>query len=298
MSGYEKLQAEQERLYDQLEKYELSGETASAQKVIARINAVEAAMAKTDEGGSAPVEQPIAATVKVAQTKENDMATKTADVVTLESIGVEADSIVTKAQIGVEKFARPFAGQLMTLDAEKGLLSFNGIPVAFPVEDSDILLLQGPASKLVKANRVHLEQREDVKRAARGLALFLGGAIQADGSVLNGAGASYQVIDGQCFKITEFLQTNYDGSKTTVRQPEACKGLLDPKTGDATMRCKHQWALELVPVKELNSDTVRAVRMVTRAVKNLNELASAVAPHVAAAKMNGGDIKVAEFIAL
>jgi hypothetical protein len=246
MTAYEKLQAEQSRLYDQLERYELSGDTGSAQKVIARIQAVETTMSNLDieeSTASAPVAQAQPVTVSaINETKENDMATKVADVVTLESIGVE-QAVVTKAQIGVEAFKRPFAGQAMKL-TEKGEILFAGQPVAFPVEDSDIFLLQGPASKLTKANRVHLEQREDVKRAARGLALLLGGAVQADGSVSNGAGSVYQVIDGQCFKIAEFSQVNYDGSKTTIRQPEACKGLVDPKTGNATMRCKHQWALE------------------------------------------------------
>lgn len=162
--------------------------------------------------------------------------------ITLESIGIEAGSPVTKAQIGVEKFVRPFAGQAMRL-SDKGELFFNDYPVAFPVEDSDILLLQAPTSKLSKEYRVHLEQREDVKRAARGLALFLGGAVQADGSISNGAGATYKVVDGQCFKQVQFLQTNYDGTKTKVFAPEACKGLID-KNGASTMRCKHQWALE------------------------------------------------------
>lgn len=163
--------------------------------------------------------------------------------ITLESIGVEAGSPVTKAQIGVAKFVRPFAGQTMRL-TDKGELFFNDYPVAFPVEDSDILLLQAPTSKLTKEFRVHLEQREDVKRAARGLALFLGGAVQTDGTISNGAGATYKVEDGQCFKRVEFLQTNYDGTKTKILAPEACKGLIDPKSGNATLRCKHQWALE------------------------------------------------------
>lgn len=248
MTAYEKLTSEQSLLYDQLERYELSGDTAAAQKVIQRIVAVEAAMSKIDAqhvAQSDAVEQPIAATVTAVQTKENHMATKVSDVVTLESIGVDAavaGSPVTMEQIGVAKFVRPFAGQAMLL-TEKGELSFNGYPVAFPVEDSDILLLQAPTSKLTKEYRIHLEQREDVKRAARGLALYLGGAVQADGSISNGAGGTYQVVDGQCFKLTEFRQTNFDGSKTIVRQPEACKGLLD-KNGNATMRCKHQWALE------------------------------------------------------
>lgn len=401
--GYLKLQAEQARLYEQLEKLELSGNTAAAQKVMQQIAAVETAMSKLDSAeATQPVEQQIpAATVPVIdeQTKENEMAAA----ITLESIGVEKDAPVTKAQIGVAEFVRPFAGQVMVRN-DKGELYFNGYPVAFPVEDSDILLLQAPTSKLSKEFRVHLEQREDVKRAARGLALFLGGAIQADGTVLNGAGASYQVIDGQCFKMTEFTQTNYDGSKTKVRQPETCKGLIDSKTGVATMRCKHQWALEFasgtfvtcsrkffelvvaaemaniigdeaaqefakqtfetwrekgetrqaarvavaqaindqrnrgavdpntgllpayttvgdlvvdgktvrdlvleakgrmfrlsvtVPVKELHGEEIKPTVMTTRACRNLQELASVVAPLAAAAKMNGGDIAATKFI--
>lgn len=275
MTAYEKLQFEQGRLYDQLERYELSGDTRAAQTCLAQLVACEVAMAKLDASESAEATQPVAqpaVTVKEKPTAErlrksvermaapveqlplvatvpvieNSKETKMAEKVTLESIGVDAavaGSPVTKAQIGVAKFVRPFAGQAMLL-TEKGELSFNGYPVAFPVEDSDILLLQAPTSKLTKEFRVHLEQREDVKRAARGLALFLGGAVQTDGSVSNGAGGRYQVIDGQCYKISEFKQTNGDGTKTTVRQPEACKGLVDPKTNLPTMRCKHQWALE------------------------------------------------------
>ncbi len=181
-----------------------------------------------------------------------------APVVSAEAIGLEStvakeatqtmdapESItITKASLGVGGFTPVLAG--LSSDEISALM--------IPVSDAeDLMALIIPGTSVLDADhRIHLAERGDVKRAARGLAIAAAGGVDMDSQViLSNSGRAYTIEDGICYELKRVEQPDFAGNIAILEQKVACKGHLEYKkadkgfelTGRQHLRCLHQWAL-------------------------------------------------------
>ncbi len=118
-------------------------------------------------------------------------------------------------------------------------------------EDLAVMLIPG-VSILDAEHRIHLTQRGDVKRAARGLAIAAVGGVDLEARVIkSSSGTVHTIEDGTCYALLETSQANFDGSVTKITNREECKGHLKyDKTekgwklaGGSHLQCLHQHSL-------------------------------------------------------
>ncbi|MHC4061983.1 MAG: hypothetical protein ACYSR6_10305, partial [Planctomycetota bacterium] len=122
--------------------------------------------------------------------------------------------------------------------------------VEMPNED-DRLGLYIPGVSNPEFERIHLEIKPDVARAARGLALAAAGGVDLDSqTITSNSGRVYELEGDKCYHIRQTTQPDLQGGVTTIEDPVLCKGNLDYKrvndkfvpTGETLQRCTHQWA--------------------------------------------------------
>lgn len=125
------------------------------------------------------------------------------------------------------------------------------------IQDTDnlsALFAQG-TSQGDAEHRIHIEQRGEIRRAARGYALFAAGGV-ANGQITSPDGSLHYVEDGICYKKSLTTQPDsFTGTMATIERITPCLGHLayrnngtheEPKwvkTGEEYTRCLHQWAL-------------------------------------------------------
>ncbi len=181
-----------------------------------------------------------------------------APVVSAEAIGLEStvakeatttmeaseSIVITKASLGAGGFTPVLAG--LSSD-EINLLMVE-------VSDAeDLMALIIPGTSVLDADhRIHLAERGDVKRAARGLALAAAGGVDMDSQViLSNSGRAYTIEEGICYELKRVEQPDFQGNVAILEQKVPCKGHLEYKktesgfelTGRQHLRCLHQWAL-------------------------------------------------------
>lgn len=218
-----------QKLHEELDKALTEDRIADAELLMAQIEAMETGK-----------------TVTVAQAPKEAKVTE----VNAGQLGLEAvveptkTSGITKEQLGVSAF-EPVLAQL-TLEQIKAML----IEVA---DADDLLVLLPEGTPVDAANRIHVTERGDVYRAARGMGLYAAGAVE-DGYILSNSGRTYEIRDGVCIRLDTQLQLNSDSSTTALIKESPCLGHLEYKnvgvgaetkfvaTGGEHMRCAHQWA--------------------------------------------------------
>ena len=132
--------------------------------------------------------------------------------------------------------------------------AIGDVIVPVPGSDGQWAALIGPNAIADKAHMVKLNavsQRSEIKKAARGLALSLVGAVQEDESVLGTTGQVYRQSNGQCTTTkTDNIHT-FGGNIESVHTVP-CAGLAQYKfdgkkpvaTSKEDTRCLHMWAVE------------------------------------------------------
>lgn len=165
---------------------------------------------------------------------------------------------ITKASIGIGAF-EPVLASLTAeeIDALQVEVVDDRDPATLTPEQRDevgdlsAMILPG-TSVLDAEHRIHLNQRGDVKRAARGLAIAAAQGVDLDSQIiLSNSGSSYTIDAGICFELRQTEQPDFSGQVTILEQRVPCKGHLVYKklekgfqeTGESHMRCLHQWAL-------------------------------------------------------
>ena len=155
-----------------------------------------------------------------------------------------ASLTISKGQLGIG----PFEPTLAQLSAAQ----INALLV--PVADTDDLFaLVVPGTSVISAeNRLHLTQRGDLKRAARGLAIAAAGGVDLDAQLIrSNSGREYTIEAGVCLEIQTQSQPDFSGNVATLEKRVPCKGHLAYNkvgdsfvpTGEEHLRCAHQWAL-------------------------------------------------------
>jgi hypothetical protein len=122
-------------------------------------------------------------------------------------------------------------------------------------EDLSVLYMPG-VTVLDPEHRFHVELRGDVRRAARGFAVFAAGGVSDDGVITSPNGNVHFVEGGVCFEKKETQQLDsLSGGISTIERTVPCKGHLEYRntgtadkpiwkaTGVELDRCLHQWAL-------------------------------------------------------
>lgn len=121
------------------------------------------------------------------------------------------------------------------------------------VQDTDNLsaLVVDGVSKLDSEHRIHVERRGEIRRAARGFALFAAGGVE-NGQITSPDGSLHYVEDGICYEKSETKQPDsFTAGFATIERIVPCLGHLEyrkvgekfVKTGGEYTRCLHQWAL-------------------------------------------------------
>lgn len=179
----------------------------------------------------------------------DEPAAEEAEVVTLTPPAPEA-----------EEAPADFATQVKGAIASSG--GFDNILVQLSPEDINTLVVEmdGEDDRLALVlpgvtdlglDRVHLEVVDDVRRAARGLALAAAGGVDLEEELItSNSGRQYTIEDGICYNLRSTEQPDLGGNITKIVDPVPCKGHLAYKridgkfvaTGEKLLRCTHQWA--------------------------------------------------------
>lgn len=166
---------------------------------------------------------------------------------------IEKENHVTS--ISITKEALGIGGEF---ESSLEALSLADIQAAIvEVEDTeDLEALVASTSKIAPETRLHVEQRGEIRRMARGFALFAAGGVGTDGHITSPDGNVHYVEDGVCRQKTLTKQPDsFTGTMATIERVTPCLGHLEyrntgtsdkpkfVKTGKEYTRCLHQWAL-------------------------------------------------------
>jgi len=235
-----KLQALQSELKNAEIEFDQSVEadqTERANSALARVEALSAEIEALE--GKAPVSDESAGVsaeaigLEPAVVKEATTMSETPEGIT-----------ISKQDLGVGSF-EPVLAQLSPDQINALMVKVTG------TEDLMALILPG-TSVIDVEHKLHLVERGDVKRAARGLALAAAGGVDMDSSViLSNSGRTYTISDGICYELRRTEQPDFSGNVAVLEQQVPCKGHLRYNktaagfelTGGSHMRCLHQWAL-------------------------------------------------------
>lgn len=183
---------------------------------------------------------------KAIESDDNEgAALKLAQIENLDSEG-PAESTgpsLTKEQLGIGAFVPVLAA--LSVD------EIESLQVAV-IDADDLSAMFIPGTSIFDAeHRIHLTQRGDVKRAARGLAIAAAGGVDLDSrAILSNSGRTYTIReDGVCIELQTTKQPIFGGDFVTINNEEECKGHLKYKksegkgfelAGGSHMRCLHQ----------------------------------------------------------
>ncbi len=143
-------------------------------------------------------------------------------------------------------------GGFSSVLAELSLEQIAKLQVQVP-NKADLSAMYLPGTTIIDADhRIHVSQRGDVKRAARGLALAAAGGVDLDAqTIMSNSGSVYTIEDGICYELQRVQQPDFMGNVAVLEKKVPCKGHLEyiktgkgfAETGEQHMRCLHQWAL-------------------------------------------------------
>lgn len=158
------------------------------------------------------------------------------------------------SSINITKEALGIGGEFSSALAALSLPEIQAALV--DVQDTeDLEALVSSTSKITAETRIHVEQRGEIRRMARGFALFAAGGV-SDGLITSPDGSIHYVEEGICYKKSLTKQPDsFSGSMATIERVTPCLGHLEyrntgtsdkpkfVKTGKEYTRCLHQWAL-------------------------------------------------------
>lgn len=200
----------------------------------------------------------IQAGIAAPESKESTVTEK--PVITAETLGIEPTVVAPATQ---EKENNVTDSALVTKEMLFGArenhlpqLSLDTLSAALikvPDEISDNMMLIGVPGvmKVSPETRIHIQERGEVRRAARGLALALAGGVK-DGKITSNDGSIHIVREGVCVEIQSFKQfDSFNGKMALIERERECKGHLGYRkqgdsfvpTGEEFTRCLHQWAI-------------------------------------------------------
>ncbi len=175
---------------------------------------------------------------------------------------IEADDNEAAAELLSQVEDAPSDGAALFTDEALGLGGFDPVLAQLSLEQIAALQIQVPnkddlsamylpgTSVIDSGHRLHLTNRGDVKRAARGLAIAAAGGVDLDSKVImSNSGRQYTIENGECMELTKTEQPDFEGNVAVLVQKIACKGHLEYAsngsglTGGSHVRCLHQWAL-------------------------------------------------------
>lgn len=159
------------------------------------------------------------------------------------------------SSINITKEALGIGGEF---ESSLEALSLTDIQAALvEVQDTeDLEALVHSTSKITPETRIHVEQRGEIRRMARGFALFAAGGVGTDGHITSPDGNVHYVEEGVCYQKSLTKQPDsFTGTMATIERVTPCLGHLEyrntgtsdkpkfVKTGKEYTRCLHQWAL-------------------------------------------------------
>lgn len=175
--------------------------------------------------------------------------------ISAQDLGMTPEESTPTSVSGITKEALGIGGEFTSVLSAMSLTDIKSNLI--DVEDTeDLMVLTIPGVSIIDPqHRIHIEERGEVRRAARGAGLRLVGGVQ-NGEILSPNGNIHYVEDGVCFgKVKSLQPDSFTGQMANIERTSACLGHLDyrntgtqekPKwvaTGREFTRCQHQWAL-------------------------------------------------------
>lgn len=201
--------------------------------------------------------QSLASTVDSTATVVVDKEDTTMSNISAADLGIEANAqeSATTDALSITKEVLGIGGEFSSALSSLSLDTIKSYIVAVQ-ETDDLAVLVMPGKSIIDADhRIHVEQRGEIRRAARGFGIFAAGGVQG-GIITSPNGNVHFVENGVCMQKTSSVQLDsFSGKTALIERTSECLGHLDyrnvgtpdnPKwqaTGREFSRCQHQWAL-------------------------------------------------------
>lgn len=234
-------QALEERLGDMIEK---DADPDAISALIAQIDALP------EDAGPVGKEQDVDEKVTAAQLGLEPTVETPA-----ESQPSEKEQNVSNASISLTKEALGVGGTFTSV--LKALDYDTIVSYMIDVEDAEDLMVLGMPeySQFDSEHRIHVVERGEIRRAARGFAIFAAGGVEA-GTITSPNGHIHVVEDAVCYEKVQTQQPDsFSGAMNLIERTSPCLGHKEYRntgtpdqprweaTGREFSRCLHQWAL-------------------------------------------------------